>query len=82
MAEFDSIDRALGEAPETYLTQLDIPQIPTRKSVRLLLWQPRHCQQYLRTVPGLGSSTRTTLDDMVKEAVASAKKHPTATQRR
>ncbi|EUA28017.1 hypothetical protein I553_9251 [Mycobacterium xenopi 4042] len=31
MAEFDSIDRALGEAPETYLTQLDIPSDSNEK---------------------------------------------------
>jgi hypothetical protein len=69
MAELDSVDRALGEAPETYLTQLDIPSDPNQK-VRsaVAVGNPDAASNISVTVPGLGSSTRTTLDDMVKEA--------------
>ncbi|BBU21647.1 hypothetical protein MYXE_14360 [Mycobacterium xenopi] len=69
MAEFDSIDRALTEAPETYLTQLDIPADPGQKvRAAVAVENPDTATDIAITVPGIGSTTKDSLPDMVNEA--------------
>jgi hypothetical protein len=69
MAEFDSINNALRQAPETYLTQLSIPT-DTRQKVGAVVavGNPDAAINIAVSVPGLGSTTRDSLPDMVIEA--------------
>lgn len=69
MGEFDSIDQALRRAPETYLTQLQIPDDPRRQVLAAVaVGNPDTAANVSVTVPGVGSTTRGTLPDMVSEA--------------
>ncbi|MFZ1160721.1 alpha/beta hydrolase [Mycobacterium sp.] len=67
--EFDAIDDALGRAPETYLTQLEIPTDPSQKvRAAVAVGNPDTATDISVTVPGLGSSTKDSLPGMVTEA--------------
>jgi Alpha/beta hydrolase len=73
MAEFDSIGRALSQAPETYLTQLSIPtDIRTDPSQKVravvAVGNPDTATSIAVTVPGLGSTTKDSLPKMVNDA--------------
>jgi len=69
LAELDSVDKALGEAPETYLTQLNIPTDPTQKvGAVVAVGNPDTAAKIAVTVPGLGSTTKDSLPGMVNEA--------------
>ncbi|HZU48265.1 MAG TPA: alpha/beta hydrolase family protein [Mycobacterium sp.] len=69
MAEFDSVDRALTEAPETYLTQLQIPTDPKQKvGAAVAVGNPDTASNISVTVPGVGSTTKASLPGMVNEA--------------
>jgi Alpha/beta hydrolase len=69
MGEFDSIDDALRRAPETYLTQLDIPTDPIQKvRAAVAVGNPDTATDISVTVPGSGSTTRDSLPGMVTEA--------------
>ncbi len=69
MAEFDSVDQALGQAPETYLTKLDIPADPSQKvRAAVAVGNPDTATNIAITVPGIGSTTKDSLPDMVTEA--------------
>jgi hypothetical protein len=69
LAEFDAVDEALRRAPETYLTQLEIPPGDTGKvHAAVAVGNPDTAANVSVTVPGLGGSTRTSLPDMVSEA--------------
>ncbi|MDI3314142.1 MAG: alpha/beta hydrolase [Mycobacterium sp.] len=65
LAEFDSIDQALSEAPETYLTQLQIPDDPSQKVLSAVaVGNPDTATNISVSVPGLGSTTKDSLPDM------------------
>lgn len=69
LAELDSVDKALGEAPETYLTQLTIPTDPDQKvGAVVAVGNPDTAADIAVTVPGLGSTTKDSLPGMVNEA--------------
>jgi hypothetical protein len=69
MAEFDSITNALRQAPETYLTQLRIPTDPKQKvGAVVAVGNPDVATNIAVSVPGLGSTTKDSLPDMVTEA--------------
>jgi hypothetical protein len=69
MAEFDSINNALRQAPETYLTQLSIPTDTKQKvGAVVAVGNPDAAINIAVSVPGLGSTTRDSLPDMVIEA--------------
>jgi hypothetical protein len=69
MAEFDSINNALGQAPETYLTQLNIPTDMMRKvGAVVAVGNPDAATNIAVSVPGLGSTTKDSLSGMVIEA--------------
>ena len=69
LAELDSVDKALGEAPETYLTQLNIPTDPNQKvGAVVAVGNPDTATNIAVTVPGLGSTTKDSLPGMVNEA--------------
>jgi hypothetical protein len=69
MGEYDSIDDALRRAPETYLTQLEIPTDPSQKvRAAVAVGNPDTATHISVTVPGLGSSTKDSLPGMVTEA--------------
>jgi pimeloyl-ACP methyl ester carboxylesterase len=69
LGEFNSIDDALGRAPETYLTALDIPADPNQKvRAAVAVGNPDTATDISVTVPGLGSSTKDSLPGMVTEA--------------
>jgi alpha/beta hydrolase family protein len=69
MAEFDSINNALRQAPETYLTQLSIPTEANQKvGTVVAVGNPDDAINIAVSVPGLGASTRDSLPDMVIEA--------------
>jgi len=69
MGEYDAIDDALGRAPETYLTQLDIPTDPSQKvRAALAVGNPDTATDISVTVPGIGSTTKDSLPSMVSEA--------------
>jgi hypothetical protein len=69
MGEFDSIDDALRRAPETYLTQLDIPTDPIQKvRAAVAVGNPDTATDISVTVPGIGSTTRDSLPGMATEA--------------
>ncbi len=69
LAELDSVDKALGEAPETYLTQLSIRTDPNQKvGAVVAVGNPDTAADIAVTVPGLGSTTKDSLPGMVSEA--------------
>jgi hypothetical protein len=69
MAEYDAIDDALTRAPETYLTQLDIPTDPGQKvRAAVAVGNPDTATDISVTVPGIGSTTKDSLPSMVGEA--------------
>jgi Alpha/beta hydrolase len=69
MGEFDAIDDALRRAPETYLTQLDIPTDPSQKvRAAVAVGNPDTATDISVTVPGIGSTTKDSLPSMVSEA--------------
>ena len=69
MGEYDAIDDALTRAPETYLTQLDIPTDPTQKvRAAVAVGNPDTATDISVTVPGIGSTTKDSLPSMVTEA--------------
>ena len=69
MGEYDAIDDALGRAPETYLTQLDIPTDPSQKvKAAVAVGNPDTATDISVTVPGIGSTTKDSLPSMVSEA--------------
>lgn len=69
MVEFDSINNALCQAPETYLTQLSIPTDMKQKvGAVVAVGNPDAAVNIAVSVPGLGSTTRDSLPDMVIEA--------------
>ena len=69
MGEYDAIDDALGRAPETYLTQLDIPTDPSQKvRAAVAVGNPDTATDISVTVPGIGSTTKDSLPSMVSEA--------------
>jgi hypothetical protein len=69
VGEFGAIDDALGRAPETYLTQLEIPTDPSQKvRAAVAVGNPDTATDISVTVPGLGSSTKDSLPSMVTEA--------------
>jgi hypothetical protein len=69
MAEFDSIRNALRQAPETYLTQLSIPAGTKQKvGAVVAVGNPDAAVNIAVSVPGLGSTTKDSLPDMVIEA--------------
>jgi alpha/beta hydrolase family protein len=69
MAEFDAINNALRQAPETYLTRLSLPTDPKQKvGAVMAVGNPDAATNIAVSVPGLGSTTRDSLPDMVIEA--------------
>ncbi|WIM89187.1 alpha/beta hydrolase [Candidatus Mycobacterium wuenschmannii] len=69
LVELDAVDTALGRAPQTYLTELDIPADPRRKvTAAVAVGNPDTATGISVTVPGLGSSARDSLPGMVAEA--------------
>lgn len=69
LAEFDAVEDSLRKAPETYLTRLDIPTDPRQKvHAAVAVGNPDTAANVSVTVPGLGSSTRESLPNMVSEA--------------
>jgi hypothetical protein len=69
MGEYDAIDDALARAPETYLTQLDIPTDPGQKvHAAVAVGNPDTATDISVTVPGIGSTTKDSLPSMVTEA--------------
>jgi hypothetical protein len=69
MGEYDAIDDALTRAPETYLTQLDIPTDPGQKvRAAVAVGNPDTATDISVTVPGIGSTTKDSLPSMVGEA--------------
>jgi Alpha/beta hydrolase len=69
LGEFEAVDDALGRAPETYLTVLDIPADPSQKvRAAVAVGNPDTATDISVTVPGLGSSTKDSLPGMVTEA--------------
>jgi hypothetical protein len=69
MGEYDAIDDALTRAPETYLTQLDIPTDPGQKvRATVAVGNPDTATDISVTVPGIGSTTKDSLPSMVGEA--------------
>jgi Alpha/beta hydrolase len=69
MGEYDAIDDALTRAPETYLTQLDIPTDPSQKvRAAVAVGNPDTATDISVTVPGIGSTTKDSLPSMVGEA--------------
>nr|WP_235215772.1 alpha/beta hydrolase [Mycobacterium kyorinense] len=69
LAQFDSVDQALANAPETYLAQLDIPaDYHGKVHAAVAVGNPDTARNVSVTVPGVGSTTRASLPDMVKEA--------------
>lgn len=71
LGEFDSIGQALSRAPETYLTQLQIPDDPAGQVLAAVaVGNPDTAANVSVTVPGVGSTTRATLPGMVGEAYA------------
>ena len=71
LADIDSIDQALRSAPETYLTQLTVPDDPHKQLLAAVaVGNPDTAKNVSVTVPGVGSTTRDTLPGMVSEANA------------
>ena len=69
MGEYDAIGDALTRAPETYLTQLDIPTDPGQKvRAAVAVGNPDTATDISVTVPGIGSTTKDSLPSMVTEA--------------
>src|SRR5262249_24746773 len=69
LGEFDSIDQALRNAPETYLTELQIPNQPGKQVLAAVaVGNPDTAANVSVTVPGVGSTTRDTLPGMVIQA--------------
>lgn len=69
LGELDSIEAALGGTPETYLTQLRIPDDPLKQVfAAVAVGNPDTAANVSVTVPGVGSTTRATLSGMVAEA--------------
>lgn len=69
MAEFDSIDKALRTAPETYLTQLNIPADNKQKvGATVAVGNPDTAANIAVSVPGLGATARDSLPGMVIDA--------------
>jgi Alpha/beta hydrolase len=69
MGEYDAIDDALTRAPETYLTQLDIPTDPGQKvRAAVAVGNSDTATDISVTVPGIGSTTKDSLPSMVTEA--------------
>lgn len=69
LGEFGSVGQALANAPETYLTQLQIPDDPHKQVLAAVaVGNPDTAANVSATVPGVGSTTRGTLPGMVIEA--------------
>jgi Alpha/beta hydrolase len=69
MAEFDSVGNSLNQAPETYLTQLNIPTDPNQNvGAVVAVGNPDTATNIAVTIPGLGSTTKDTLPKLVNEA--------------
>jgi alpha/beta hydrolase family protein len=69
IAEFDSINTALRQAPDTYLTQLRLPTDAKQKvGAVVAVGNPDAAVNIAVSVPGLGSTTRDSLPEMVIEA--------------
>lgn len=69
MAEANAVDEALSRAPETYLTQLQIPEDPNQQVLAAVaVGNPDTAANVSVTVPGVGSTTRGALPGMVTEA--------------
>ena len=69
VGELDAVTDALSKAPETYLAMLDVPREfgkPVHAAVAV--GNPDTAKNVSVTVPGVGSTTRTSLPDMVQEA--------------
>jgi hypothetical protein len=69
LGELDCVDQALRNAPETYLTQLQIPGDPRSQVLAAVaVGNPDTAVNLSVAVPGVGSTTRATLPRMVVEA--------------
>lgn len=69
LGDLDAIDQALRNAPETYLTQLQIPGDPGPQVLAAVaVGNPDTAANLSVAVPGVGSTTRATLPRMVVEA--------------
>lgn len=69
LGELDAVDEALSRAPETYLTQLQIPEDPNQQVLAAVaVGNPDTAANVSVTVPGVGSTTRGALPGMVTEA--------------
>jgi pimeloyl-ACP methyl ester carboxylesterase len=69
LADIDSINQALHNAPETYLTQLTVPDDPKKQLLAAVaVGNPDAAKNVSLTVPGVGSTTRDSLPGMVSEA--------------
>jgi len=69
VGELDAVTDAMSKAPETYLAMLDVPKEfgkPVHAAVAV--GNPDTAKNVSVTVPGVGSTTRTSLPDMVQEA--------------
>jgi pimeloyl-ACP methyl ester carboxylesterase len=69
LSDLNAVHNALGKAPETYLTVFD-PRSGTGKPVlaAVAVGNPDTAQHVSVTVPGVGSTTRGSLTEMVTEA--------------
>jgi hypothetical protein len=69
LGELNAVHDALGKAPETYLTVFD-PRTGTGNQVlaAVAVGNPDTARNVSVTVPGIGSTTKGTLPDMVTEA--------------
>ncbi|BBX97430.1 alpha/beta hydrolase family protein [Mycobacterium lacus] len=69
LGDLDAVDQALSNAPETYLTQLRVPEDPHQQVLAAVaVGNPDTAANVSVTVPGVGSTTRGTLPGMVAEA--------------
>lgn len=69
LGELDAVDQALRSVPDTYLTQLKIPDDPHQQVLAAVaVGNPDTAANVSVTVPGVGSTTGGTLPGMVKEA--------------
>lgn len=69
LADIDAIDQGLRSAPETYLTQLTVPNDLNKQLLAAVaVGNPDTASNVSVTVPGVGSTTRDTLPGMVSEA--------------
>lgn len=68
VGELDAVTDAMSKAPETYLAMLDVPKEFGKPVHAVAVGNPDTAKNVSVTVPGVGSTTRTSLPDMVQEA--------------